>query len=73
MSEYIDYEYRVWDRSQNKWFERKQYVTALECRMFINYLVANGYDPDDFEIRRSEVRWETYAEVSVPPEEELVR
>lgn len=73
MPEYIDYEYRVWDLLNDKWYERKQYTTALECQLLINYLVANGYAEDDFEIRTAEVRWSTYSDVPVPDVEAVVR
>lgn len=69
--EYIDYDYRVWDNETGTWFEKKVYDTLPEAQGMVSYLEANGYD--NLEIREQEIVWKTYAEVSVPIEEETIR
>jgi hypothetical protein len=69
-SEYI---YRILDRETGLWLSRYDYRSGADARWQLDYLESQGVDITNLEIVEQEIVWKTYAEVSVPIEEETIR
>lgn len=70
---YTEYFYRVRDTLNDTWLTKYNFLSGKDAQAQIDYLESQGGDTEGMVVMEQAIEWASYAEVSVPTEEQTIR